>query len=82
MRSCHCPLFGLQLAFNVSWSWLFFGMESPALAFAEILLLWIAIAATMVAFWLRVKMAGLLFVPYLGWVMFAAALNFVVWQLN
>ena len=75
-------LFGLQLALNVSWSWLFFGMESPALAFGEILLLWIAIAATTVAFWLRSTAAGLLFVPYLGWVTFAAALNFVIWQLN
>jgi len=52
-------------------------MERPALAFAEILLLWIAIAATLVAFWLRAKVAGLLFVPYLAWVTFAAALNFV-----
>ncbi len=75
-------LFGVQLALNVAWSWLFFGMESPALAFAEILLLWIAITATMVAFWLRSKAAGLLFVPYLAWVTFAAALNFVIWRLN
>ncbi|NLE39158.1 MAG: tryptophan-rich sensory protein [Pirellulaceae bacterium] len=75
-------LFGLQLALNVSWSWLFFGMESPALAFAEILLLWTAITATMVAFWPRSKAAGLLFVPYLAWITFAAVLNFVIWRLN
>jgi translocator protein len=75
-------LFGLQLALNVAWSWMFFGMESPALAFVEILLLWIAIAATMVVFWLRAKVAGLLFVPYLAWVTFAAALNFVIWRSN
>ena len=75
-------LFGLQLVLNAAWSWLFFGMESPALAFVEILLLWIAITATMVGFWIRARAAGLLFVPYLGWVTFAAVLNFVIWQLN
>lgn len=75
-------LFGFQLALNVLWSWLFFGLENPGMAFAEILLLWTAIAATMVAFWFRSKAAGLLFVPYLAWVTFAAILNFTIWRLN
>lgn len=63
-------------------SWLFFGMENPALAFAEILLLWVAIATTMIVFWGRSKAAGLLFLPYLAWVSFAAVLNFAIWRLN
>ena len=75
-------LFAVQLGLNVAWSWLFFGLMSPVLGFADILLLWIAIAATLVAFWRKSMAAGLLFVPYLAWVSFAAVLNYSIWQLN
>ena len=75
-------LFGVQLVLNLAWSWLFFGFENPGLAFVDIILLWAAIAATMVAFWSRSAIAGILFVPYLAWVSFAAVLNFVVWRLD
>ena len=43
---------------------------------------WVAIAATLVAFWRQSVAAGLLFVPYLAWVTFAAALNYSIWQMN
>ena len=75
-------LFGLQLVMNLAWSCLFFGLQSPGAAFAEVVLLWAAIAATMAAFWFRSTVAGLLFVPYLAWVSFAAVLNFAIWRLN
>jgi translocator protein len=75
-------LFGVQLILNMTWSWLFFGLHSPGAAFAEVLLLWVAIAATMTAFWFRSALAGLLFVPYLAWVSFASLLNFAIWRLN
>jgi tryptophan-rich sensory protein len=75
-------LFGVQLALNVLWSWIFFGFGNPGVAFVAILVLWIAITATMVTFWFRSKVAGLLFVPYLAWVTFAAVLNNAIWQLN
>ena len=75
-------LFGIQLALNCAWSWLFFGLHSPGGAMIDILLLWAAIAATMVAFWRRSTWAGILFAPYLAWVTFAVALNFAVWRLN
>lgn len=75
-------LFLVQLALNTAWSGLFFGLRSPGLAMAEIVLLWFAILLTLRAF-LRVdRVAGWLFVPYLLWVTFAAALNFAVWRLN
>jgi len=48
----------------------------------EIVVLWAAIAATMIAFSRRSKLAAWLFAPYLAWVSFAAALNFAVWRLN
>lgn len=75
-------LFGVQLGLNVLWSGLFFGLESPGLAFAEILLLWAAIAATMTTFWFRSRIASVLLMPYLAWVSFAAILNFAIWRLN
>lgn len=75
-------LFAIQLALNAVWSWLFFGLQNPGLAFVDILLLWAMIAATMIAFWCRSTVAGLLFVPYLAWVSFAAVLNCAIWRLN
>lgn len=75
-------LFAVQLGLNVAWSWLFFGLRSPALGLIDILLLWIAIAATLASFWRRTTAAGLLLAPYLAWVTFAAVLNSAIWWLN
>jgi translocator protein len=75
-------LFLLQLVLNAAWSWLFFGLQRPDLAAAEILILWAAIAATIVASWRVRPLAGWLLVPYLLWVSFAAALNVAIWRLN
>ncbi len=75
-------LFGVQLALNTLWSFLFFGMENPGAAMAEIVLLWLAIAATILTF-RRISMpAAWLLAPYLAWVSFASCLNFAIWQLN
>jgi tryptophan-rich sensory protein len=71
-----------QLALNSLWSWLFFGWHLGALAFADIVLLWIIIVATMIAFFRVLALAGWLLAPYLLWVSFALALNYTVWQLN
>ena len=75
-------LFGIQLVLNVLWSCIFFRIERPGFAFIEVLLLWAAITGTMVTFWERSMIAGLLFVPYLAWVSFASVLNFTIWRLN
>ena len=75
-------LFLVQLALNALWSWLFFAWQRGALAFADILVLWAAIVATLIAFWRIRPLAGALLVPYLLWVSFASALNFSIWQLN
>ena len=75
-------LFVLQLALNAAWTWLFFGLERPGLALAEIVALWLAILATLVAFWTVRPLAALLLAPYLVWVTFAAALNAALWRLN
>lgn len=75
-------LFAVQLVLNALWSILFFGMQSPASAFAEILLLWLAIVATLWTFWQVTPAAGWLLAPYLAWVSFAAVLNGSIWMLN
>lgn len=75
-------LFLVQLVLNAAWSPLFFGLKQPGIAFAEILLLWLAIAATIVSFHRVHRIAAWLLVPYIAWVSFAAFLNGVLWQLN
>ena len=75
-------LFLIQLAVNALWSWLFFGWHRGALAFTNIVLLWLLIVATVVGFWRVRPLAGALFLPYLCWVSFASALNYAVWHLN
>lgn len=75
-------LFLAQLVLNTLWSWLFFGWQKGAVAFADIVVLWLLIVATLVAFWRVKPLAGALLIPYLLWVSFAAVLNYSVWQLN
>jgi tryptophan-rich sensory protein len=74
--------FGTQLILNVLWSFLFFGLRSPQLAFAEIIILWISIAATIVIFSKISKLSALLLLPYGAWVTFASFLNLQIWLLN
>jgi len=75
-------LFIVQLILNGAWSWIFFGLHRTGLAFAEIVVLWGMILLTLLAFWRVSVTAGVLFVPYLAWVSFAAVLNYTIWQLN
>jgi translocator protein len=75
-------LFLAQLGLNALWSYLFFGLHRPDWAMIEIVLLWLAILITLIAFWRIRPMAGALLIPYLCWVAFAAALNFELWRLN
>ncbi len=74
--------FAVQLALNLAWSVLFFGLRRPDLAFAEVLALWLAIVATIVVFWRASPVAGALLLPYLAWVSFATCLNGAFWRLN
>lgn len=75
-------LFGIQLVLNTLWSILFFGMQSPGAALIEIVLLWVSILATIIAFYKISKPAAWLLVPYILWVSFASYLNYVIWTLN
>lgn len=75
-------LFGLQLALNSLWSFLFFGMQQIGWAGVEIALLWVAIAACLAMFWQAKPLAGALLIPYLLWVTYATALNWAIWWIN
>ena len=75
-------LFVVQLVLNAFWTWLFFAWHQGALAFVEIILLWIAVAMTMNLFRRVRPMAGTLLIPYLAWVSFAAVLTYAMWKAN
>ena len=75
-------LFLTQLGANALWSWLFFAWRQGLLAFAEILVLWLLIVATIAAFARVRRLAAALLAPYLLWVTFATALTYAIWQRN
>jgi len=75
-------VFIVQLSLNGLWSILFFGMQAPGWALVEIILLWTAIGVTTVLFSRVALPAGILLLPYWGWVTFATVLNASLWWLN
>lgn len=75
-------LFALNGFLNITWSILFFRFQRPDWAFVEVMLLWFSILAMIIYCGRFSKGAALLLVPYLGWVSFAAALNWAVVDLN
>ena len=75
-------LFLLQLALNAAWPWIFFGDRRIGLALLCVVAMWLAILATIRAFWPVSRSAAVLLVPYLAWVGFAIALNAAIWFLN
>ena len=75
-------IFGVQLALNVLWSFVFFGLRSPRGGLATIVALWIAIFLTILSFLDISPPAALLLVPYIVWSSFAAFLNYSIAALN
>lgn len=75
-------LFGLNAALNSLWSLLFFRLQRPDWALAEVGMLWLSIAALMWAMRGYAPRASALLLPYLLWVSFASVLNLVTVQLN
>ncbi|WP_333599200.1 TspO/MBR family protein [Flavobacterium sp.] len=74
--------FLVQLLLNALWSFLFFGLQNPMLAFFEILLLWAMIYETYCQFRKIDTVAAYLLLPYLAWVSFATLLTGSIWYLN
>jgi translocator protein len=75
-------LYLLQLVLNGVWPWLFFGLQRPGLAAAEIALLWLAVMLTGLSFFRHSVLASLLLIPYLLWLGMAVVLNVLIWRLN
>lgn len=75
-------LFGIQLVLNGTWSFAFFGAQSPILGLIVITALWGVLAWTTERFFRVRRVAGGLLVPYLAWVTYAWALNAGIWMLN
>lgn len=68
-------LYWIQLAFNFSWSIIFFRFEALWIAAAIILILLALIIAMMVYFYEVSPVAGKIIIPYAIWVAFASYLN-------
>ena len=75
-------LFVFQLILNSLWTYIFFGLHRPGVAFLEISALWFVLLATLIGFWRVKNVAGVLMLPYILWVSFAALLSFAIWRLN
>lgn len=75
-------IFAAQLALNVLWSAVFFGLHSISGALLVIALLWAAIAWTILSFLKASRNAAYLLIPYILWTSFAAVLNYYLWILN
>jgi translocator protein len=75
-------LFALNGFLNLLWSFLFFRMQRPDLAFYELIVLWLSILALILFCGRFSKLSALLLVPYLVWVTTAGVLNYQVVQLN
>ncbi|WMS42151.1 TspO/MBR family protein [Acuticoccus sp. MNP-M23] len=81
-RTVPLMLYGLQLVANAGWSALFFGARRVDLALADAILMFVTIAATILAFYPHSPIAAYLMVPYLLWVGFASALNYSIMRRN
>lgn len=75
-------LFGVQLALNVLWSVIFFGLHQLLFGYVEIVFLWFFIVATIIEFRTIDKGGAYLLFPYLAWVTVATALNLSILWFN
>ncbi|MGZ4912601.1 MAG: TspO/MBR family protein [Halobacteriota archaeon] len=81
-RDIGIALYAVQLAFNFTWTFAFFGLQNLLNGILVIVPLWILIAATIYQFYKVDKRASYLLVPYIVWVSIATALNVSVYLLN
>lgn len=78
-------LLGLYAAngfLNILWSLLFFRLQRPDWAIVEVVPFWLSVLALMMFLWDRHRLASLLLLPYLLWVVVAALLNLAILTLN
>lgn len=74
--------FIIQLLLNYLWPLIFFALRLYGLAFIELIILFIFVVITFIKFYKIDRLAGILFIPYIIWLLFAGVLNFFIWMLN
>lgn len=75
-------VWGVGLALNAAWSWIMFGEKQIGWALVDLIGMWVSIVAFIVLALPVDRTAAQLFIPYLIWVSYAGALNFVIWRTN
>lgn len=75
-------IYALSLFVNFTWSIIFFNLQAFLFAFIWLVLLWILILKTILAYFKINRLAAYLQIPYLLWVTFAGYLNLSIWLLN
>lgn len=75
-------IYSLQLLANILWSYFFFFLKNPGLAFIDILVLTSLIIINIIVFIRLDRKAGFLLIPYLMWTLYATYLNGIIWRLN
>ena len=81
-RSMGLVFFGIQLALNLAWSFIFFGAQRFGFALIELLVMVAAVIAMTVQFMKCDPLAAKLQIPYIAWLCFATYLNAAVMVLN
>ena len=81
-RTVALILFAIQLVLNLAWTPVFFGAHQITGALVLILVLDVAVMATIAQFWRVRRTAALLMLPYLAWILFATVLNWQFLQAN
>lgn len=81
-RAVPMTFWWIQLGLNALWSWLFFAWQRPDYALLDLALLTLFVSLTAAAFWVWDRVAALLLIPYLFWLLFALSLNAWIYLYN
>ncbi|SHJ98164.1 TspO and MBR related proteins [Clostridium cavendishii DSM 21758] len=75
-------LYLVQLILNFLWAIIFFKFNLYGIAFIELCILIIIVLIMTIKFFKINRIAGILLIPYLLWIIYAGILNFIIWTLN
>lgn len=75
-------LYVIQLILNWSWTPLFFHYHLTGFSLLVLIIMDILVSIIIYLTYSKVRLASLLMIPYLLWILFASYLNFYIWQYN
>jgi len=81
-RAAAIALFAVQFVLNLTWTPAFFGAHEMTLALGILVVLDLLVIATVALFWRVRRLAGILLLPYLAWILFATVLNYEFLRMN